>query len=689
MTDEQYIPLSVLREYMPKLKDEDLKELGPVEYDQSKVPEVSKKHAENVRRKVYLPDMTESFARGVEYAGLIANEAESKANNSDLLSKDTQNRFDRQIADSTYDDEVIDARDGEVNLYHRLKSAGKTHNTIHDLRADENLAVGDIVETKGYDEIGDGCGQKYIVRSHTSYDVKRLVPGNVALWQQVVENETDDGGILIKLENGYTAELIRAQAVSTSAFGIYGTQDDNHLKFQKLIDYAVEYHQDVLVDTSFTLTDTVYIERHTYDRQIIKFKGQGVISKVTPGYMFSSRLGHRNSGNILFDGIKILSVAGAGTIFFDAGNMLRMYFNAANFVNLDHLIKIPEDAKSPNNYAQTVYLNASCQVIGGSGYFIDIPEGTGYDINFVDSLMEHREHGFRIKVSASVRILSSVIEGLEGKVFKGFNSKMLVISDNYFEHNNINNTESYVELDGYDNTVKHTGNQYVGTDTQKGYDKFKFVKFTESPLGFELGGNYAEGNLYGVTKLWTLTNKLLVEAFNNRVIGGKALNNYATLQTVNGSGAVFSLQINDKLQTSKVVAIGSGALSVETQGVRLTKNGAGGYAGFKAVGFPVSPVSDYVLGFRLTLVNAFSDGKLTFLFDNPDGTELVRREYQLSELSAGTTTNWISLPPVRFKKSGYAQVRVSLESNLIGSILFNNLVVQNGTIANPYESYQY
>lgn len=104
------IPLSVLRQYMPKLKDEDLKELGPVEYDQSKVPEVSKKHAENVRRKAYLPDMTESFARGVEYAGLIASEADSKATSADSLSKDTQNRFNDQIAATTNSDEVIDAR---------------------------------------------------------------------------------------------------------------------------------------------------------------------------------------------------------------------------------------------------------------------------------------------------------------------------------------------------------------------------------------------------------------------------------------------------------------------------------------------------------------------------------------------------------------------------------------------------
>lgn len=104
------IPLSVLREYMPKLKDEDLKELGPVEYDQSKVPEVSKKHAENVRRKAYLPDMTESFARGVEYAGLMSSEASNVARTADFLSKDTQNRFNDQISGTTNSDEVIDAR---------------------------------------------------------------------------------------------------------------------------------------------------------------------------------------------------------------------------------------------------------------------------------------------------------------------------------------------------------------------------------------------------------------------------------------------------------------------------------------------------------------------------------------------------------------------------------------------------
>lgn len=124
------IPLSVVREYMPKLKDEDLKELGPVEYDQSKVPEVSKKHAENVRRKVYLPDMTESFARGVEYAGLIAN-------GSDILSRATGERQDaleiynnQVIREMTDKDvisapEIIAAREGKYTLNERLASDRK------------------------------------------------------------------------------------------------------------------------------------------------------------------------------------------------------------------------------------------------------------------------------------------------------------------------------------------------------------------------------------------------------------------------------------------------------------------------------------------------------------------------------------------------------------------------------------
>ncbi|MFV8290784.1 hypothetical protein ACNNMX_01895 [Aerococcus viridans] len=123
--DDRMIPLSVLREYMPKLKDEDLKELGPVEYNQSKVPEVSKKHAENVRRKAYLPDMTESFARGVEYAGLIASEAVDISNGTNVRQSDLESQFTEIQQEITGKDvisapEIIASRNGFNTLDERL-----------------------------------------------------------------------------------------------------------------------------------------------------------------------------------------------------------------------------------------------------------------------------------------------------------------------------------------------------------------------------------------------------------------------------------------------------------------------------------------------------------------------------------------------------------------------------------------
>ena len=91
-------------------RDRDTSGLGPIEYDQTKVPALIRKHADNVRTKTYGQEVREAQARNAELAGLIASEAESKANVANSLSQDTQNRFNDQIAGTTNSDEVIDAR---------------------------------------------------------------------------------------------------------------------------------------------------------------------------------------------------------------------------------------------------------------------------------------------------------------------------------------------------------------------------------------------------------------------------------------------------------------------------------------------------------------------------------------------------------------------------------------------------
>ena len=91
-------------------RDRDTSGLGPIEYDQSKVPALIRKHADNVRTKTYGQEVREAQARNAELAGLIANESNKVAKSADMVARDTQNRFNDQIAGNTNINEVIDAR---------------------------------------------------------------------------------------------------------------------------------------------------------------------------------------------------------------------------------------------------------------------------------------------------------------------------------------------------------------------------------------------------------------------------------------------------------------------------------------------------------------------------------------------------------------------------------------------------
>lgn len=122
---EQMIPLSVLREYRPDLRMEDLEKLGPIEYDQSKVPDTSRKHADNIRRKVYGVDTRESQARGVEYAGLVSSKAVDVSNETKGRQDTVESHFEAVQQETTNKDfasapEIVVARNGEVTLDKRL-----------------------------------------------------------------------------------------------------------------------------------------------------------------------------------------------------------------------------------------------------------------------------------------------------------------------------------------------------------------------------------------------------------------------------------------------------------------------------------------------------------------------------------------------------------------------------------------
>ena len=137
--------------------DRDTSGLGPIEYDQSKVPSLIRKHADDVRTKTYGQEVREAQARNAEYAGLVANEGNIIAKDASIIAKDTQNRFSDQIAGTTNSDEVIDARrplGGIVyaTLKDRLESLSNTVNVadfgaIGDGVVDDSDAIQNAIDS--------------------------------------------------------------------------------------------------------------------------------------------------------------------------------------------------------------------------------------------------------------------------------------------------------------------------------------------------------------------------------------------------------------------------------------------------------------------------------------------------------------------------------------------------------------
>lgn len=106
-------------------EDRDTSGLGPIEYDQTKVPSLIRKHADNVRGKSYGQQVREAQARNAEYAGLIANEAVGISNETKIRQRKVESQFNAVQQEMTDKDvisapEIIASRAGYGTLNDRL-----------------------------------------------------------------------------------------------------------------------------------------------------------------------------------------------------------------------------------------------------------------------------------------------------------------------------------------------------------------------------------------------------------------------------------------------------------------------------------------------------------------------------------------------------------------------------------------
>lgn len=114
-------------------RDRDTSGLGPIEYDQSKVPSLIRKHADNVRTKTYGQEVREAQARNAEYAGLVASEAVDISNETKGRQDTVETQFNSVQQELTDKDiisapEIIAARNGFDTLDGRLTTSERETN---------------------------------------------------------------------------------------------------------------------------------------------------------------------------------------------------------------------------------------------------------------------------------------------------------------------------------------------------------------------------------------------------------------------------------------------------------------------------------------------------------------------------------------------------------------------------------
>lgn len=136
--------------------DRDTSGLGPIEYDQSKVPSLIRKHADNVRTKTYGQEVREAQARNAELAGLIASEAAKTANMTQSRQNTLESYNDQVIAEITNKDvvsapEIIQARGPYTTVNQRLEAYRMSYSVrdfgaVGDGVTDDTEAIQDTVD---------------------------------------------------------------------------------------------------------------------------------------------------------------------------------------------------------------------------------------------------------------------------------------------------------------------------------------------------------------------------------------------------------------------------------------------------------------------------------------------------------------------------------------------------------------
>lgn len=594
--------------------------------DITKAPADIQKLYKWIIEKMYGKDVASAYGQGIIAAGIIAKNAEAmslftsgKMDTLDTFVKDTLIELTNKDIISA--PEIIMARNGEATLVDRLDRDFSLVNdkmvqtTLDVINGSVKVSVGESITTNGFYEFGNTYRYKALsvvagdifVDTNKGFEITRNGEIKISSTVKIVPSVTDE--------------------VHVGALGCNNSNDD--ICFQASLNLAKVRDCNVNVDVNVDVVGSVDIQRneeHSF-RRIIEISGRGVISKHTAGFLFTNTL-QRNGGNIKFRDLHFRSTAGAGTVIFDGGAMLRIYFENCHFLNVDQFTKTT--TTEGTNYLQTIYVSNST-VVGGEGWFIDAR--TGYDVSFTHSLVEHREAFAKIGACHSVRITDNVIEGISGKVLEVISGRSLVFEDNYMELNGTDIVGSAITIDnpafsyGFPEMMNFSfqNNLYVASDIQVNNYNYHYIQITNYLKSITIKNNFCDCNLLKVVNRHTLAIQpsKLIEIYENNVINAKhATHDIPSPKVVTiGSGNVITAFrrpmnlssfkfFNDAINNEEIVS-GSKIVTACQEGKVSDK------VGFVIEGVVLEDNTQYAIGISATMRD---------LQNEADGVKVVLRD---------------------------------------------------------------
>ena len=666
--------------------------------------------SEYIKTKGYGVDVRLLIAQLAEHFGLkstqiidLANLLQQKFDNLEGVTQSFTNNInslvaqmeadkDAVIANATVDSEVILSRGEFQTLGERLENADAqmAQTTMDVITGVIQPDIGEYITTNGFYEFGNTY--RYAV-----------LPVNGD------ENFSDSGKGFsislqgeIKISDNAKITPVPSDRVSVGALGCNNVDDDKC--FQSAYNLAKLRDCNVDVDVNVTIVDHIDIHRDGSDegRRIIEFSGRGIITKTTPWYLFANTLS-RSGGNIKFNGIHFRSEAGAGTVIFHGGYLLRMYFENCHFLNVDRLTNTVDT--DPWNYLQTVYVDSST-FVGGKGWLVEAH--TAYDVSINHSIVEHREKFIKIDMNHSVRITDNLIEGIEGKVLEVKQGRSLVFDDNYMEHNGTIIEEPSITIDnpsfnyGYNEMMNFSfkNNLYIGTDTQINDANYYLMSIKNWGKTITVTNNFCDCNFLVVENRDTvsLMPTSLMDIYSNTVANAKkVLNDFNAPTFVSlGSGNLLKEFFDRPLYVSQFVAFNPDLNNITTQDDSLViidseTGSSSNKIGFKIENILLARNTTYAVGLAALCfdANKESDGVQVVFTNRSTGSIVYKDLIEITDISITRgRVPFYSLNPFNNIAAQHVDIEVSMvpksgdfSSSVLQRLSVANVVLQRGVVA--------